>query len=124
MIVVVCGLSALLLTACERDRLVQPLPRVEPVQIGTTSTLPAGSGTSVPTAASVFPPAAQSPSPAAASVRTNKTMTRSEEATAMPMPGQNNDHSAPVRCSPARQRPMKYCAAAPGSQINLGFGGW
>ena len=97
MLVAVCGLSALLLTACERDRLVPPpLPRVEPVKIETTSTLPAGSGTSVPTADSVFSPAAEAPNPAATSVRTNKTMTRSEEATAMPMPGQNNDHSAPV----------------------------
>ena len=96
MIVAVCGLSALLLTACERDRLAPALPRVEPLKIETTSTLPAGSGTSVPTASSVFPAAAETPNPAATTVRTNKTMTRSEEATAMPLPGQNNDHSAPV----------------------------
>ena len=96
MIVAVCGLSALLLTACERDRLAPALPRVEPLKIKATSTLPAGSGTSVPTAVSVFPPAAETPNPAVTSVRTNKSMTRSEEATAMPLPGQNNDHSAPV----------------------------
>jgi hypothetical protein len=28
--------------------------------------------------------------------RTNGTMTRAEESSAMPMPGQNNDHSAPI----------------------------
>ena len=28
--------------------------------------------------------------------RSNKTMSRAEESTAMPMPGQNNDHSAPL----------------------------
>ena len=28
--------------------------------------------------------------------RANKTMSRAEESTAMPLPGQNNDHSAPL----------------------------
>ena len=51
--------------------------------------------TSVPAAASVFAPApAGSADPAAG--RSNKSMTQAQESTAMPMPGQNNDHSAPV----------------------------
>jgi hypothetical protein len=41
-------------------------------------------------------PANESPKPDAASVRSNSTMTRAQESNAMPMVGQNNDHSAPL----------------------------
>lgn len=95
-IVAVCGLSALLLGACDRDRLAPPTPRVEPVQVEATSTQPAGNNTSVPTADSVFSPAAETAKPAPTAVRTNKAMTRAEESNAMPLAGQANDHSAPV----------------------------
>ena len=96
MMVAVCGLSALLLGACERERLAPPIPRVEPVRVE-TGAMPAGEkSTSVPTADSVFSPTAETPKPAPTAVRTNKAMTRAEEANAMPMAGQANDHSAPV----------------------------
>ena len=50
---------------------------------------------SVPPAASVITPGAV-PKPEAPGARTNRSMTRAEESSAMPMPGQNNDHSAPL----------------------------
>ena len=51
--------------------------------------------TSVPDAASVLgTTSGAKPDPAGG--RTNKTMSRAEESVAMPMPGQNNDHSAPL----------------------------
>ena len=54
---------------------------------------------SVPAAASVLTPAA-APKPEAPGERTNRTMTRAEESSTMPMAGQANDHSAPL--APAR----------------------
>ena len=94
-IVAVCGLSALLLGACERDRLNSPVPRVEPSQV-VNPMQSAGTNTTVPSAETVLSPAAETPKPAATGVRENKSMTLAEEAIAMPMAGQANDHSAPV----------------------------
>lgn len=95
MIVAVCGLSALLLGACERDRLNPPVPRVEPSQAGNPMQN-AGTNTTVPSAETVLSPAAETPKPAATGVTENKSMTRAEDATGMPLAGQANDHSAPV----------------------------
>lgn len=92
----VCGLSVLLLGACERDRLAPPIPRVEAVRIETGSPQPGGTNTSVPAAESVFLPAAETIKAADTAARTNKAMTRTEETNAMPMAGQANDHSAPA----------------------------
>ena len=94
MIFAVC-LSALLLGACERDRLIPPISRVEPARVD-TSVQKAGTNTTVPSAETVFSPAAETPKPGATAVRENKAMTRAEESNAMPMAGQANDHSAPV----------------------------
>ena len=55
---------------------------------------------SVPPAASVITPGAV-PKPEAPGARTNRSMTRAEESSAMPMPGQANDHSAPL--APAKR---------------------
>jgi len=91
-----CGLAWLgLLAGCDPRRSDPPKPAVMPSQ-GVGSISPAAGGdTSVPPAASVVgvsPPAV----PAAPPGRTNSTMTRAEETGAMPLPGQNNDHSAPL----------------------------
>lgn len=51
--------------------------------------------TSVPAAASVFG-ATSAASASAAGARLNQSMSRAQESAAMPMPGQNNDHSAPL----------------------------
>ena len=59
--------------------------------------MPAASAasTSVPDAATVLGTTNESKVEPVAG-RTNKSMSRAEESTAMPMPGQNNDHSAPL----------------------------
>ena len=51
---------------------------------------------SVPSAESVFPPASAAAAAAPMQERSNRTMSAAQESTAMPMPGQNNDHSAPL----------------------------
>lgn len=94
--VLVCSLSVLLLGACEPDRSAPPVPRVEPVRVETGSTQQGATNTSVPAAESVFSPAAVAPTPTPTAVRTNKALTRAEEANAMPIAGQANDHSAPT----------------------------
>jgi hypothetical protein len=55
---------------------------------------------SVPSADSVLAPAKATKTDPAAG-RSNTTMSSAQESTAMPMPGQNNDHSAPL--GPARR---------------------
>ena len=84
-------LAAGALCACKESPMptARPLPPLE---------VPAPSGTdaSVPSAASVMTPAMQPSAADAAMGRANKAMSRAEESTAMPMAGQNNDHSAPA----------------------------
>jgi hypothetical protein len=68
---------------------------------GTAKTFP-GTQSESPTTTSVAPgevgvaPATAKASEPAASGRTNNSMTRAQESNAMPLPGQNNDHSAPL----------------------------
>lgn len=77
---------------------------VKPAVAGAAPQLPATppgpAGTSVPAAPSVFSGAAPAlPGPAGASApqaRATSAMTAAEASTAMPMPGQANDHSVPV----------------------------
>jgi hypothetical protein len=52
--------------------------------------------TSVPPANTVMAPATVQPAEPASAGRTNTSMTRAQESSAMPIPGQNNDHSAPL----------------------------
>ena len=88
-------LAAGALYACKEG----PAPTALPLPLE----VPARSGAdaSVPSAASVMAPAMQASAADAATGRDNKTMSRAEESTAMPMAGQNNDHSAPL--PPARR---------------------
>ncbi len=55
---------------------------------------------SVPDTASVVAPGG-APKADAAAGRTNNSMTQAQESNQMPMPGQNNDHSAPL--TPAKR---------------------
>ena len=82
------------LGACSKNPQPSPVP-VLATPAGTTS-VGVGSDASVPAAASVLTPAPQASVPASSAGRDNKAMSRTEESTAMPMPGQNNDHSAPL----------------------------
>lgn len=86
-------LFSLMLTACDKER---SEPLVEPVHAQTGTIPSTTTDTSVPAADSVLPPGNETPKPGAAAGRSNKEMTRAQESSAMPMAGQNNDHSAPL----------------------------
>ena len=86
---------ALAMIACNKAPSAPPAPITTTQQAETPPARAGGSDTSVPDAGSVLIPGA-GPKPDPAAGRTNDAMTRSQESNAMPMPGQNNDHSAPV----------------------------
>lgn len=67
--------------------------------------LPPAADTSVPPADTVAMPSAVPAGPTSAAGRSNKAMTAAEESGAMPMPGQNNDHSAPTAPAKAPAKP-------------------
>lgn len=70
--------------------------------------------TSVPPADAVMAPASAKPAEPAAAGRTNTTMSRAQESSAMPLPGQNNDHSAPLSTAkPAPRANGTPAASAP-----------
>jgi hypothetical protein len=100
--------AALLLNACDKE-LARTAPQVEAIKVEPDAAKPATS-TTVPAADSVVAPATQTPKADAATGRSNSTMTGAQESSAMPMAGQNNDHSAPLRSekgasAPAPTRP-------------------
>ncbi len=85
------------LSACQKTP-PDPQPPVA-MQAFPGSVAGTGADTSVPSAATVLTPAeAKRADPAAG--RTNSAMNPAQESGAMPLPGQNNDHSAPQ--SPAK----------------------
>lgn len=93
--VAVSFVTALALGACSKSPLDAPLPRVAPTQSAPTSNTSGTRDVSVPAADAVLTPAPATPVDPAAG-RANKTMSRTQESSAMPLPGQNNDHSAPL----------------------------
>jgi hypothetical protein len=98
-------LSSLLLSACQKERSGPPVPLVEPVQVQASTASSAAAETSVPAADSVLAPANETPKPGAAAGRSNDKMTRAQESSAMPMVGQNNDHSAPLAAAKPASAP-------------------
>lgn len=98
---VLAGFAALLMSACDKRPSNAPLPVVERVTANTGSTAAPAGSTSVPPADTVVTPPGDVPKGAATAGRANQSMTRAEESAAMPMAGQNNDHSAPV--APAKR---------------------
>lgn len=88
------------LSGCGKAPSDTPVPQTQPGQAERAPTNAGSADTSVPSAGSVLPPAAEA-KPDLAAGRTNDTMSRAQESSAMPMPGQNNDHSAPV--APAKR---------------------
>ena len=87
------GLSALLMSACNRGPAVPP---VEPVKAATGTSPAPTANTSVPSADAVLAPANGAPKADATAGRSTARMSEAQESSAMPMPGQANDHSAPV----------------------------
>ena len=91
---------ALGMSACSKAPSTPPAPMTTAPQVESSPARTGSSETSVPDAGSVLSPSADPGAPPPAG-RTNGAMTSSQESSAMPMPGQNNDHSAPT--SPARR---------------------
>lgn len=92
--------AVLLLSACSKTPSLPPVPVTTPVQGAAAPTTAGADDKSVPEASTVLPPAvATKVDPAAG--RSNSAMSREQESSAMPMPGQNNDHSAAV--TPAKR---------------------
>lgn len=84
------------LGACDKTPTTPPTPTVhQPVQSEAAATGGSAASASVPSAESVFPPTSAAKADATQG-RSNSTMSAAQESTAMPMPGQNNDHSAPL----------------------------
>lgn len=91
-----CSLGVLLLGACDRRDTDAAEPPSMPARAETGLTPSSAPDTSVPTADSVLNPAPGASQPAATTARSNSRMTPAQESSAMPMAGQNNDHSAPL----------------------------
>lgn len=98
--VAVLLLAALTLCACGQEPADPPASTTKPVQAETAPATAGAADTSVPDAAAVLGPAAAGKADPAAG-RSNNSMSRTQESSAMPLPGQNNDHSAPL--TPARR---------------------
>ena len=96
------GFSALLLNACNGPT----APKVEAIkgEPDAAKQAPATS-TTVPAADSVVSPGNQTPKADAKAGRTNNAMTPAQESSAMPMAGQNNDHSAPLKSEKGASAP-------------------
>lgn len=88
-------LIALVMSACSKAPSTLPTPMTTAPQIESSTARVGGSDTSVPDAGSVLAPSAGSMADPTAG-RTNSAMTRGQKSSAMPIPGQNNDHSAPA----------------------------
>ncbi len=92
---VMLGLAALLLTACDKNPSGPPPPTVITTNTGAAPSVP--TDTSLPSAAEVASAASNGvPAPVREAGRTTGTRTTSRESMSMPMAGQNNDHSAPL----------------------------
>lgn len=90
-------LTALVLVACDRRPASAPVSPVDSATAGAAARRPGTTDPSVPAADAVLSPATSGAGPAtdAAAARTTLPMTRAQENSAMPLPGQANDHSAP-----------------------------
>ena len=95
----VLALSTFLLIGCDKAQLEPNPPRLAAGHVDAAPPAPQLPDPSVPAAASVLTPPASIPKTDVPGTRSNTTLTRAEESSAMPVAGQANDHSAPV--SPA-----------------------
>lgn len=94
-----CLAAGLLLVSCDKSPLATPKPRVLASPSASASASSQAADASLPEAASVVVPATPTAADPTAG-RTNRALTRTQEVNTMPLPGQNDDHSAPL--SPAK----------------------
>jgi hypothetical protein len=97
--------SALTLSACDKGPAPPGAEAEKPASAMEGARAPSAVDTSVPPADSVAMPSAAPAGPAAAVGRSNSSMTAPEQSGAMPLPGQNNDHSAPAAGTKTPARP-------------------
>ena len=90
----VLSLCVMLVSACDLPSESKGAPAARPRSLNNNESIIMGSITGVPTAESVFPNAPAAPPPPL-SGRPSGRMTKDQESRGMPVPGQNNDHSAP-----------------------------
>lgn len=96
------GLAAALgLGACGQAQHDPPSVQVGPPSTEAPRAAVTAGDTSVPAAQGVLTAQPTTPTVTAPGTRTQKSMSRADESTAMPMAGQANDHSAPL--PPARR---------------------
>ena len=86
--------ATVLLGACSKKPSSPPTPLTTPVQGATAPTTSGTVDQSVPEASAVLPRAAVAAKVDPAAGRSNSSMSREQESSSMPIPGQNNDHSA------------------------------
>jgi len=97
-------LAGLALSACSRTAPEPPTPSVTPAPDLTAPSTAGAGDASVPAAASVVRPVAGAKADAAAG-RSLGAMSPAQQSAAMPLPGQNNDHSAPLPGAPRASGP-------------------
>jgi hypothetical protein len=90
-------LAALALGACDKKPpTTPPKPVVEASVALHGSTTAGAADPSLPSADSVFSPKNEAPKSDPAAGRSNNATSPAQEPVSMPLPGQNNDHSAPL----------------------------
>ena len=104
-LVALCFLAPLL-SACDKRPLDPATPKVEAAVAERDAARQApAANTTVPSADSVLAPASPTPKASATAGRSNSEMSRAQESSAMPMAGQNNDHSAPLKSEKGASAP-------------------
>jgi len=94
--------AATLLAACGRDPVEPPkAPERDVAGAPTTATGTPSTDGSVPSAGGALAGQPNGPQEAASGTRTTGALTNAQESTAMPVAGQNNDHSAPLTAASA-----------------------
>ena len=98
------SLILLMIVACGKNSEITSPPNTLPEPPRMNANTPSGSTTGVPNAEAVFSAPTVPPSAPPAG-RPNSVMTPGQEATGMPIPGQNNDHSAPLPSEKPASKP-------------------
>ena len=102
--VATCCAAAWLLSACGQPDAEGTLRGSPAAHSESAKATWGASDPSLPSADSAFRPVNE-PRADPAALRANPTLTPAQESSAMPMPGQNNDHSAPATAAKPASRP-------------------
>ncbi len=98
------ALVALSMSACDKKPTAPPTPQVSNLRIEAGAAPASAPDSWTPSADSASAPGPVATTPPTGE-RSNRAMTRAQESSAMPMAGQNNDHSAALSAAKAASRP-------------------